>query len=108
MTFTDLPSFAKYIQVNEGQEIELQTYNVDTESVRKVKLTPNSSWHSTSQQGLIGADISCGFLNRLPMRKKDIKNAKKRDQMQGIFSGLAGNRGAETNSDNNSDSEEEA
>ena len=42
------------------------------------------------------------------MRKKDIKNAKKRDQMQGIFSGLAGNRGAETNSESNSDSEEEA
>ena len=42
MTFTDLPSFAKYIQVNEGQEIELITYNVTSESIRKVKLTPNS------------------------------------------------------------------
>ena len=41
------------------------------------------------------------------MRKKDIKNAKKRNQMQGIFSGLAGNRGAEANSDENSESEEE-
>ena len=93
--------------MEDTQEIELQTYNVDSESVRRVKLTPNSSWHSTGQQGLLGADISCGFLNRLPMRKKDIKNAKKRDQMQGIFSGLAGNRGVETNFDDNSDSEEE-
>lgn len=38
----------------------------------------------------MGADISFGYLNRLPMRKKDITNMKKAEQMKSIFGGLAG------------------
>lgn len=49
-------------------------YNVDTETVRCSTMTPRDNW---SGQGLIGADISFGFLNRLPMRKRDIANNRK-------------------------------
>ena len=87
MTFTDLQSFAKYIQVNEGQQIELQVYNVDAEEIKVTKIMPKSNWGG---QGLIGADISFGYFNRLPLRKKDKENADKRSKMQGIFGKLVG------------------
>ena len=48
-------------------------------------MTPRDNW---SGQGLIGADISFGYLNKLPMRKKDITNMRKAEQMKSIFSGL--------------------
>lgn len=87
MTFTDLQSFAKYIQVNEGQEVELQVYNVDTETVKQSKITPKN-WDGA---GLIGADISFGYFNRLPLRKKDQENLEKRNKMQNIFGKLSNN-----------------
>ena len=77
MTFTDLQSFAKYIQVNEGQEIELEVYNVDTEAMKSTKITPKQ-WDG---QGLIGADVSFGYFNSIPLRAKDKENLEKRNKM---------------------------
>lgn len=34
--FKSLEEFAKYIEVNEGQELKLHVYNVETEQVREV------------------------------------------------------------------------
>ena len=98
ITFTDLQSFAKYIQVNEGREVELQIYNIDAEEIKPTKLIPQTNWGG---QGLIGADISFGYFNRLPLRKKDKENADKRDKMQGIFGKLtsADSKQAEADSD---------
>ena len=50
-------------------------------------MTPRDNW---SGQGLIGADISFGYLNKLPMRKRDITNVQKSEQMKSIFGGLGG------------------
>lgn len=86
MTFVDLNSFAKYIKVNQNQSIQLFVYNVDLEYVRCTAMTPRDNW---SGQGLIGADISFGFLNKLPMRKRDIANNRKAEQMKSIFGGLS-------------------
>jgi hypothetical protein len=37
---------------------------------------------------LLGADISFGFLNKLPLRKVDLANLEKREKMAGIFNKL--------------------
>ena len=50
-------------------------------------MTPRDNW---SGEGLLGADISFGFLNRLPMRKKDIANEQKANKMKSIFGGIGG------------------
>jgi len=52
---------------------------------------PRDDW---SGEGLIGADVSFGYLNKLPMRKKDIANEKKACQMKSIFGGISNQSGA--------------
>lgn len=71
LTFRNLQEFAKYVLVNKGQEIQLAVYNTDSEKVGFVKIVPRDDWGG---QGLLGADISFGFLNKLPMRKADLAN----------------------------------
>jgi len=44
IAFKNLEEFAKYVEVNRGQEIRLYMYNVETESVREVALAPNNAW----------------------------------------------------------------
>ena len=82
MSFQDLGTFAKYIQVNRNQEIELFIYNVDSESVKRSVIEPRDNWGG---EGLIGADISFGYCNQLPIRQRDIVNNQKRNQMKNIF-----------------------
>ena len=93
LSFCDLESFAKYIAINQNQEVDLYVYNVDEETVRCARVLPRDNW---SGQGLIGADISFGYLNRLPMRKRDLANEKKAESMRQIFGGLTG--GSSSNS----------
>ena len=40
IAFKSLEEFAKYVEVNKGQEIRLHIYNVEKEQVREVALTP--------------------------------------------------------------------
>lgn len=49
-------------------------------------LTPRSNWGG---QGLLGADISFGYLNSLPMRRRDIVHQNKAEKMKSIFGGLS-------------------
>jgi len=65
-----LEEFAKFIQVNKGQAIHLQVYNTKSEQVRVSTLVPTDGWGG---EGLIGADISFGYFNQLPLRKVDKK-----------------------------------
>ncbi|VDD89363.1 unnamed protein product [Enterobius vermicularis] len=53
-----------HVQANEGKPIKLYVYNVDTDSVREVTLTPNSAWGG---EGCIGCDIGYGYLHRIPV-----------------------------------------
>mmetsp|Transcript_19136 Transcript_19136/g.23665 ORF Transcript_19136/g.23665 Transcript_19136/m.23665 type:complete len:101 (-) Transcript_19136:1162-1464(-) len=67
----------------------MYVYNIDREGVRCATVVPRDNW---SGEGLIGADVSFGFLNRLPMRKRDQANEKKAQSMKnvfGLFSGKA-------------------
>lgn len=85
LTFSNLESFAKYITINQNQQLSLYLYNIDLQKVRCAYVTPRDNW---SGQGLIGADISFGYLNKLPMRKRDIQHQRKAEQMKNIFGGL--------------------
>ena len=42
--FKNLDEFAKYIEVNLGQEIKLHVYSIDLGNVREVSLTPKKDW----------------------------------------------------------------
>ena len=50
-------------------------------------MIPRDNWGG---QGLLGADISFGYLNKLPLRQRDIANNKKAEKMKSIFGGLSG------------------
>lgn len=92
MSFTSLDEFAKYVQVNEGQEIRLFLYSKMTEKVREVALTPNRKW---GNKGLLGCDVSFGYLNKIPLRAIDRERASERKAMQSIFGKLSGDNPTE-------------
>ncbi|CAI2351234.1 unnamed protein product [Caenorhabditis sp. 36 PRJEB53466] len=52
------------VQANEGKPLKLYVYNVDTDVVREVSLTPNSAWGG---EGCLGCDIGYGYLHRIPV-----------------------------------------
>lgn len=68
IAFKNLDEFAKYVEVNTGQEIRLFIYNSEKEEVKEVSLTPKSDWGG---QGLLGCDASYGYFNKIPLRAKD-------------------------------------
>lgn len=79
--------FAKYLQVNKGQEIDLVVYNLNEEACRHVRLTPSDSW-GRRDQGLIGAEVCMGLLNTIPERQIDKDRAASQSRMKNIFSKL--------------------
>ena len=62
-------------------------YNMESEEVREVTITPNRNWGG---QGLLGCDVSFGYLNKIPLRKKDRKRLEEKGKMKGIFGRLTG------------------
>lgn len=87
IAFKSLEEFAKYVEVNQNQEIRLHLYSIETEKVREVALTPNKEWGG---QGLLGCDVSFGYFNKLPLREKDQQRLKERNGMLGILGKLTG------------------
>ncbi|CDW86888.1 golgi reassembly stacking protein [Stylonychia lemnae] len=86
IAFKNLDEFAKYIEVNKGQEIRLHIYNVDQEQVREVPLTPKQ-WKG---YGLLGCDVSFGLLNKIPLRKIDLQRIQSKQGLAGVFGKLTG------------------
>lgn len=70
------------VQANEGKPLKLYVYNVDSDAVREVTLTPNSAWGGegwsvdADEQKLLntqkysvyslGCGIGFGYLHRIP------------------------------------------
>eukprot|EP00347_Sterkiella_histriomuscorum_P010274 403376928 len=86
IAFKNLDEFAKYIEVNKGQEIRLHIYNVEKESLREVPLIPRE-WNGN---GLLGCDVSFGYFNKIPLRKIDQERITKKYGLAGIFGKLTG------------------
>lgn len=78
-------------------------YNTETEKVGFVKVVPRDDWGGA---GMLGADISFGFLNKLPLRKADVALAEKRSRMTGIFNKLTTNTEAQAHERVSSDEED--
>ncbi len=73
LLFKEIHTFAKYLNVNKGQTVQLIVYNVTDETVRDVFIEPNDTWGS-QEQGLIGAEVCMGLLTGVPSRKLDLKS----------------------------------
>ena len=84
IAFKNLDEFAKYVEVNQGQEIKLFIYNCEKETVREVALTPNQ-WGG---QGLLGCDASYGYFNKIPLRAKDKQAILEKQGMHNLLSSL--------------------
>ncbi|KAI6241235.1 hypothetical protein M3Y99_00347400 [Aphelenchoides fujianensis] len=52
------------VQANIGKQVKLFVYNVDSDNVREVNLTPNDNWGG---EGCLGCDIGYGYLHRIPV-----------------------------------------
>lgn len=55
------------IDAHDGKPLKLFVYNLLTDSVRDVVITPNSRWGG---EGLLGCGIGYGYLHRIPDRPK--------------------------------------
>lgn len=51
------------VQANVGKPVKLYVYNVNSDTVREVSLTPNDAWGG---EGCLGCDIGYGYLHRIP------------------------------------------
>lgn len=55
------------IEAHDGKPLKLFVYNLITDNVREVVITPNSRWGG---EGLLGCGIGYGYLHRIPDRPK--------------------------------------
>ncbi|XP_077997287.1 Golgi reassembly-stacking protein 2-like [Glandiceps talaboti] len=54
------------IESHEGRPLKLYVYNIETDGVREVSLTPNSNWGG---DGSLGCGIGYGYLHRIPTKQ---------------------------------------
>lgn len=87
IAFKSIDEFAKYVEINVNQEIRFYIYNVDQEAVREVPLTPRKDWGG---QGILGCDVSFGYFNKIPLRRKDIENMNQNQGLRNILGKLTG------------------
>lgn len=59
----DADDLFSLVQANEGKPMKLFVYNVETDAVREITLTPNTGWGG---EGSLGCDIGYGYLHRIP------------------------------------------
>ncbi|CAD5209884.1 unnamed protein product [Bursaphelenchus xylophilus] len=81
------------VQANIGKPVKLYVYNVETDAVREVTLTPNDGWGG---EGCLGCDIGYGYLHRIPSSvdrsnvhvNPDVVTAQKTNIPQPGFTGI--------------------
>ena len=66
--FVDTDSLGKELEKYVDKTVELYVYNSDLDEVRVVVVMPSRSWGKKSglDSPILGADVACGFLHRLP------------------------------------------
>uniref|UniRef100_A0A915L4R4 PDZ GRASP-type domain-containing protein n=1 Tax=Romanomermis culicivorax TaxID=13658 RepID=A0A915L4R4_ROMCU len=73
------------VQANEGKPMKLFVYNVETDAVREISLTPNTGWGG---EGSLGCDIGYGYLHRIPASVDRSDNVKEvADQLSSLSLG---------------------
>lgn len=71
--FGDLDEFKDFIRAHDKNSVGLLVYNVDTNQVRKVSLTPDKDWGG---EGFLGGDIGYGLAHALPQQEADTTTLK--------------------------------
>jgi hypothetical protein len=59
--------FGTIVEANDHKELKIYVYNVQSDKVREVSITPDSGWGG---EGLLGCDIGYGYLHRIPTKSK--------------------------------------
>ncbi len=65
--FADLDEFESFIQQHNGEALDLWVYNSSSDSVRMVRITPDSRWGG---DGFLGGDIGFGTAHAIPKRNE--------------------------------------
>ncbi|KAH8739827.1 hypothetical protein FG386_002046 [Cryptosporidium ryanae] len=65
--FYSTDDFLNFIKNNNGSQVSLSVYNSETELLREISITPDSSWGG---RGLLGCDIAAGPMVDIPFRRK--------------------------------------
>ena len=63
--FSDTDVLFEELRLNVDRTTEFYVYNSDTDEVRVVVVMPNQQWGG---DGLLGANVACGYLHRLPTK----------------------------------------
>ena len=61
--FSDTDVLHDELSLHVDRTVEFYVYSSETDEVRVVVLLPNAQWGG---EGLLGANVACGFLHRLP------------------------------------------
>lgn len=69
--------------VKYNNRFQLYVYNVDSDGVREVTLTPNSAWGG---EGCLGCDIGYGYLHRIPV---SVDRSKPTEEGASLLAGSA-------------------
>jgi S1-C subfamily serine protease len=66
LLFDGPDEFGEIVQHNTSRPVRLYVYNVRTESMREVMITPDTNWGG---EGCLGCGVGAGYLHQLPQRR---------------------------------------
>lgn len=66
LLFDGPDEFGEIVQHNTSRPVRLYLYNVRTEAVREVMITPDTNWGG---EGCLGCGVGAGYLHQLPQRR---------------------------------------
>lgn len=70
--FRDMDELAETVNLCRGKNLVLYVYNMETEMIREVSITPNTGWGG---DGALGADVRTGLLHRIPAPHRSSQRA---------------------------------
>eukprot|EP00746_Dinoflagellata_sp_MGD_P120978 gnl/MRDRNA2_/MRDRNA2_56306_c0_seq1.p1 gnl/MRDRNA2_/MRDRNA2_56306_c0~~gnl/MRDRNA2_/MRDRNA2_56306_c0_seq1.p1 ORF type:complete len:400 (-),score=79.55 gnl/MRDRNA2_/MRDRNA2_56306_c0_seq1:57-1256(-) len=70
--FRDMDELAELVTANLNKKLQMYIYNADSETIREVFLSPNTTWGG---EGIIGCDIGSGMLHRIPAPRRPLAGA---------------------------------
>ncbi|XP_015787916.1 Golgi reassembly-stacking protein 2 [Tetranychus urticae] len=77
-TFQDSEDLYLLIESHDGKQLKLFVYNLLTDNVRDVLITPNSRWGG---EGLLGCGIGYGYLHRIPYQPSNDQDYSDKAQL---------------------------
>mmetsp|Transcript_1779 Transcript_1779/g.2795 ORF Transcript_1779/g.2795 Transcript_1779/m.2795 type:complete len:263 (+) Transcript_1779:119-907(+) len=66
--FRDVDALFDELQEHLNKPLEFYVYSSETDEVRNVVIMPSNEWGG---EGILGANVACGFLHRIPKDNRD-------------------------------------